>query len=435
MIHLETLTFYSKYFYIRYINNEEEDNMNMKIINVFNLLLFFLILDVSVYAQRMGGLDQRAINKILIPNGPNGPIKGGESAITDLIVMNNNGWIYGSTKASWGAKNCHLFRTDGNKVEHIENLTLKINGQTSINDLALGNGNEIYGCTSTYNEILDGNNYEGGHLFIYNISNEKIEDLGIMIPGQGINCIAVDTIRRIIYGVTYPSCHLFSFNLNTRTKKDYGLIMKPWKIKDLGRIYWRGVPKVLMIDDAGTVYYSTYVDEKVPIWKQELMEGGPSDYTVYAGGRIFRFVHGEEKPVFTGAIIPSQKGMDSDRLYENGIASAIRAQDGGFWCGTINDGFLFKFHPSTSTVINKGKAFQYWNLKSLCYGTDGKLYMLGGRDEDNSWLLRYDPTNGSMDCLGWPDNTAQCNVIVAIKDKIIFGENLRNSFLWIYNLN
>jgi len=98
----------------------------------------------------------------------------------------------------------------------------------------------------------------------------------------------------------------------------------------------------------------------------------------------------DDNPVFTGAIVPTQTGMDSDPLYENGIASAIRARDGGFWCGTINDGFLFKFLPSTSTVINKGKAFQYWNLRSLAYGGDGKLYMLGGRDEDNSWLMCYD---------------------------------------------
>ena len=143
--------------------------------------------------------------------------------------------------------------------------------------------------------------------------------------------------------------------------------------------------------------------------------------------------YGDEKPVFTGVTIPTQQGMDSDPLYENGIASAIRARDGGFWCGTINDGFLFKFHPSTSTVINKGKAFQYWNLKSLAYGGDGKLYMLGGRDEDNSWILCYDPAIGSIDCLGWPDNTAQCSVICAdAKGRILIAENLRHSFIWVY---
>jgi hypothetical protein len=212
--------------------------------------------------------------------------------------------------------------------------------------------------------------------------------------------------------------------------------MTPWRVVDLGRVSWRGVPKVLMIDDAGVVYFSTYYHKEISMTKQELMKGGSSTYSSSSGGLIYRLAPGDEQPVFTGAVIPTQKGMDSDPLYENGIASAIRARDGGFWCGTINDGFLFKFHPSTSTVINKGKAFQYWNLKSLAYGGDRKLYMLGGRDEDNSWILCYDPTIGSIDCLGWPDNTAQCSVICAdAKGRILIAENLRHSFIWVYELS
>ena len=188
------------------------------------------------------------------------------------------------------------------------------------------------------------------------------------------------------------------------------------------------------MDDAGTLYFSTYFRTEIEMAKQEQMKGGSSAYSSLEGGRIYRLVYGEEKPVFTGAVIPTQTGMDSDPLYENGIASAIRARDGGFWCGTINDGFLFKFEPATSTVINKGKAFQYWNLKSLAYGSDGKLYMLGGRDEDNSWLLSYDPKIGSLDCLGWPENTAQCSVICADKiGRIIIAENLRHSFIWVFD--
>ena len=210
--------------------------------------------------------------------------------------------------------------------------------------------------------------------------------------------------------------------------------MAPWRVKDLGRVSWRGVPKVLMIDDAGTVYYSSYYRKNVDLSAEEKMKGASNRLTSYTGGRIYRLAYGDEKPTFTGAIIPTQTGMDSDPIYENGIASAIRANDGGFWCGTINDGFLFKFHPSTSTIVNKGKAFQYWNLKSLTYGGDGKLYMLGGRDEDNSWLMSYDSGLGSIDCLGWPDNTSQCGVICADKTgRIIMAENLRHSFIWVFN--
>ena len=210
--------------------------------------------------------------------------------------------------------------------------------------------------------------------------------------------------------------------------------MTPWRVKDLGRVSWRGVPKVLMLDDAGSLYFSTYLRTEVELDDDEKMQGAATSYSSLLGGRIYRLSYGEDKPVFTGAVIPTQTGMDSDPLYENGIASAIRAREGGFWCGTINDGFLFRFIPSTSTIINKGKTFQYWNLKSLAYGSDGKLYMLGGRDEDNSWMMSYDPAIGSLACLGWPENTAQCNIICADKKgRILIAENLRHSFMWVFD--
>ncbi len=386
--------------------------------------------------QRAGKITEGSISgKIQISNGPQGPIQGGESAVTDMILM-RDGWVYGSTRATWGAKNCHIFRTDGEKIEHILNMTDNITGQSSVTDLCAGKGDLLFGSTSASNETLDAGDesYKGGHLFSLNLTTRKLTDLGVIEAGQGINCIEMDSVRGRIYGVTYPEGHLFSYDLSSGNIKDYGEIMTPWRVKDLGRVSWRGVPKVLLIDDAGTVYFSTYYHQEISMTKQEIMKGGSSSYSSSSGGLIYRLAAGDDHPVFTGAVVPTQKGMDSDPLYENGIASAIRARDGGFWCGTINDGFLFKFHPSTSTVINKGKAFQYWNLKSLAYGDNGKLYMLGGRDEDNSWILCYDAATGSINCLGWPDNTAQCSVICADgKGRMLIAENLRHSFIWVYD--
>jgi hypothetical protein len=380
--------------------------------------LAILIFAVSLtYAQGRFGDIGEGITSYLVSNGPAGPIHGGESSVTDMILM-YDGWVYGSTEATWGASVCHLFRTDGVKSEHVLNITEKLPGQTKVSDLAVGPKNILVGGTSTSNEIFDdaAKKYEGGRLFTFDPSSKTFTDYGVIAAGQGINCIAVDSLHTCIYGVTYPAGHLFAYNYDKKTIKDFGEVMAPWRVKDLGRVSWRGVPKVLMIDDAGTVYFSTNVKQY--------------------GGRIFRLAFGDEKPVFTGAVVPTQKGMDNDPIYENGIASAIKARDGGFWCGTINDGFLFKFHPSTSTVINKGKAFQYWNLKSLAYGGDDRLYMLGGRDFDNSWLLRYDTTTGSIDCLGWPSATTQCGTICSDKQgRILMAENLRNSYIWVYSLS
>lgn len=408
---------------------------NNKITVLFLTLVLLAGMNAVSLAQRVGNLPRGSVEKhILISNGPEGPIHGGESAVTDMVLM-NDGWVYGSTEATWGAKNCHLFRTDGDTVEHILNITSKLKGQTKVSDLADMDGKILIGATSTYNDVFDKEqqSYEGGHLFSYDPESKNFEDLGIIAANQGINCIGYDAVHGIIYGVTYPAGHLFSYNYKSRAIKDFGEVMKPWRVKDLGRVSWRGVPKVLMIDDAGSVYFSSYFRRDLEMVAQEKMKGSSNRVSQYAGGRIYRLGYGEDKVVNTGAVIPTQTGMDSDPLYENGIASALRARDGGFWCGTINDGFLFKFYPSTSTVINKGKAFQYWNLKSLTYGGDDKLYMLGGRDEDNSWLMSYDPAMSSIDCLGWPDNTSQCSVICTDKTgRILMAENLRHSFIWVY---
>src|SRR6185503_7111625 len=177
-----------------------------RILLLLAILPIVVIFDITIAsAQRFGGLPREAIsNRLLISNGPNGPIHGGESAVTDMMLM-DDGWVYGSTKATWGADNCHLFRTDGEKVEHVLNVTSKLVGQTAITDVAYGKGNILIGATSTYDDVFDDKTklYEGGHLFSFDPATKKMEDFGIIARGQGINCVAIDSVRGKIYGVTY----------------------------------------------------------------------------------------------------------------------------------------------------------------------------------------------------------------------------------------
>src|SRR5688572_21719473 len=102
------------------------------------ILLITGLIPVVTNAQRAGGLPKATLTKrMLLSNGPKGPIRGGESAVTDMVLM-DNGWIYGSTKATWGAQNCHLFRTDGESTEHVLNITSRFPGQTRVSDIAVG---------------------------------------------------------------------------------------------------------------------------------------------------------------------------------------------------------------------------------------------------------------------------------------------------------
>ena len=218
--------------------------MIMKNNKIFAWSLILLIsfgLNITIaFSQRLGGLSKNSIsNRFLISNGPQGPIKGGESAVTDMLLL-DDGWVYGSTKATWSGVNCHIFRTNSEKVEHVLNLTSKFSQQTSITDITVGKGNVLIGSTSTSNEIFDDKSkkYEGGRLFSFNPATKHLDDFGVIAPGQGINCITVDSLRGIIYGITYPAGHLFSYTIKTRTIKDFAEVMTPWRVKDFGRVSW-----------------------------------------------------------------------------------------------------------------------------------------------------------------------------------------------------
>ena len=183
-------------------------------------VLAVLVLVTGIEAQgRAGDIDGRAmLRHYLISNGPKGPIHGGESAVTDMILM-DDGWVYGSTEATWGEKSCHIFRTDSEVCEHVITVTDKLPGQPKVSDMDLGPRGELIGATTTYNEIFDDakNTYEGGHLFSFNPATKAFVDYGVIQKGQGINCVEVDTLHTRIYCVTYPAAHLFAYDYVKKT--------------------------------------------------------------------------------------------------------------------------------------------------------------------------------------------------------------------------
>jgi len=91
-----------------------------RFILICTIFALVVLLVSAAEAQRFGGMAGGSMGKsTLISNGPKGPIHGGESAVTDMILM-DDGWVYGSTEATWGAKRCHLFRTNGDSLEHVQ---------------------------------------------------------------------------------------------------------------------------------------------------------------------------------------------------------------------------------------------------------------------------------------------------------------------------
>jgi hypothetical protein len=88
--------------------------------------------------------------------------------------------------------------------------------------LKLDSDGMIYGAIGALHEIDDYLKAPGGCIFKFNPATGKIEKLGIPIPHEYIQAIALDSERRIIYGVTYETPRIFRFDLQTRVTKDLG---------------------------------------------------------------------------------------------------------------------------------------------------------------------------------------------------------------------
>ena len=87
--------------------------------------------------------------------------------------------------------------------------------------------------------------YEGGHIISYNPQKNKITDLGIALPNEGILSLILDSKRMILYMLTAPSFNFVVYDINQS------------KFYDCGRITKKGsICRSLTLDNDGNVYGS-----------------------------------------------------------------------------------------------------------------------------------------------------------------------------------
>lgn len=66
--------------------------------------------------------------------------------------------------------------------------------------------------------------YEGGHMFSYNTKLKEVKDLGLVVPLNAIHGLTIDNNRGFIYGYTIPDNHFFIFDLSNNKVTDLGKI-------------------------------------------------------------------------------------------------------------------------------------------------------------------------------------------------------------------
>jgi hypothetical protein len=105
------------------------------------------------------------------------------------------------------------------------------------------NDGKIYFATAPGGpKTVDRRSFAGGHWLRYDPQNDRIEDLGLVLPYQGLYALVIDVNRKRLYGSTDWG-HFVIFDINKRITIDKG------KVNNRGNVI-----RYMVIDDEGIVY-------------------------------------------------------------------------------------------------------------------------------------------------------------------------------------
>jgi hypothetical protein len=271
--------------------------------------------------------------------------------------------------------------------------------------------------------------YPGGHLYRYspNVSNQKVkvadapcelEDLGMPLAYNSIYALTINPGGDEIYGLTYPDGHFFIYRIETKKFTDLGIIDEKIVFHGPER-YWRSLPRALICDNSGRVYYSS------------------------TNGSLRYYDPGTGKIESTGLKIPGDYYYL--QFYEDYAVIDYFAKDqSGLIYGGTSDGYLFSFDPVTAKLINLGKMRASRRLRCLSVGQNGKVYIMAGERSSSRpcQFYSYDPSSSGFEDLGlliadrspyyyWRGQ--QFDAMTTGKDGTIYlGESERRSHLFLY---
>ncbi len=394
------------------------------------VLVSLVLLSTGSFAQQTGTVTSNQLRLDLRKLGhpPLDVIPPGESAVTSLVI-GADGCLYGGTSG----ERAHLFVLDP-KLGYVFPLG-HLQGEESIyHSLAATSDLSIYIGTSLYNrgrtdlrgkDVLSRyKDYAGGHLYRFFAQKERrgrkrmqigdpqrslpeIEDLGIVVPGEGIVCLISG--EEELYGVTFPGGHFFVTDLASQKTTDLGPICG----LPLNEEPFRSIPRALVRDLEGRVW-------------------GAGDY-----GDLFHYDPHSKKIIrHTNLRLPSELGREFKTVLD---ALVIDTQ--GIMYGGTSDGYLFRFDPEAETITNLGKPVWQYRIRGLALSHEGDLWGLGGERGGAVRLFVYRRAQGGFENLGLLDVNRspyyawlayESEAMVTGRDGTIFiGEANRISHLFV----
>jgi len=380
---------------------------------------------VPVCAQRESGYDSSVVSQVRIDlrdlgYAPVDVIPAGESEIRALAVA-PDGRIYGATSG----ERSHLFVLDP-RHGYVEPLGTLPDAKVVHHSLEVSRQADIYIGTAL---AIDNNGqghdqYNGGHLLKYSPREDKarnririnvpcpVTDLGIPVKGQGIYSLTIDRIHGVVYGLTYPDGEFFSYAIESGIMKTHGRVAKDI-IPGEKFENEKNVGRALAVDSEGNVF------------------------TTGEGGKFYRFAMKTQELERLEIGVPAVPGRE---VYNRVDAWASDAK-GNLYGGT-SDGYLFSLDPVKLQVTNLGKPLNQYRIRGLVLAHNGKLYGIGGDDDEMARMFSYDPARGAYELLGMIDVNRRPYyswqgyvfdaTVVGLDGTVYMGQAERKSRLYLY---
>lgn len=333
-------------------------------------------------------------------------IPDGESGITSLSVA-PDGNLYGATSG----KRSHLFVLDP-RHGYIQPLGVIPDATAVAQALVVSASGDVYIGTSPRGHLL---RYIPHNEYGQEIQIDKslaVSDLGQALPDESIFALTIDRNAGIIYGLTSPNAHFFEYSIATGRFRDFGVVAEkapPGEAFEKDKM----MSRMLVVDMDGNVFASG------------------------ENGSIYEF----DLKAQTLAKLAIQAPAIPGREPWTRVDAFILDTSGAVYGGT-SDGYLFRLDPKKRIVTNLGKPLNQYRIAGLVIGAGGKLYGVGGNEDEMAHLFRYDPSSGAYDMLGMVDvnrrpyYTWQAYVIGALTSDaygtVYIGENERVSKLYLF---
>lgn len=382
----------------------------MRIRSLFFVTISFLI-SGNARAQRTPDYDrvvipQNRIDARDLGYPPIDIIPNGESEIGALTVA-PNGSLYGATSGN----RAHLFVLNP-RHGYVQPLGFLPDTKSVAQALVVSAAGDIYIGTSP-----------GGHLLKYTPPSEDrqlirineacvVTDLGQPLQGESIYALTIDRPANVIYGLTFPNAHFFQFSIEKMEFTEFGVVSRAAPEGEKNETE-KMMSRMMVLDGKGNIYCS---GENGSLFKfdKEQHKLGKLDLQAPA-------IPGREPWTRVDAFFPTESGL----IY-----------------GGTSDGYLFRFDSENLKIENLGKPLLQYRITGLVQGKNGKLYGVGGDEEEMVRMFSYDPANGAYEILGFidvnrrPYYSWQAYVIkamaVGLDGTIYLGESERISKLYLF---